>query len=129
MMPPPVGASGMLYRTVMALAGLGSVNSTYRPGVSRTAARPEASPGSVYAERSGPTIVPFVAACSASCSTKSTLAPRPVTSDGSRAARVTTGVVSACAVPVPTVAPMTRAATAVDRTALLDDIEITRFSG
>src|SRR4051812_3561080 len=36
-------------------------------------------------------IEPFVAAFSASCSAKSTLAPRPATSDGARAARVTTG--------------------------------------
>jgi hypothetical protein len=37
----------MLYRTVIALAALGSVNSTYWPGVSLTAVRPEASAGSV----------------------------------------------------------------------------------
>ena len=35
--------------------------------------------------------VPFVAAFSASCSAKPSSAPRPATSDGSRAARVTTG--------------------------------------
>ena len=46
-MPPPFGASGMLYRTVIALAALGSVNSTYWPGESLTAVRPEASAGSV----------------------------------------------------------------------------------
>ena len=46
-MPPPSGASGMLYRTVMALAAPGSVNSTYCPGARRTADRPEASAGSV----------------------------------------------------------------------------------
>ena len=46
-MPPPVGASGMLYRTVIALAARGRVNSTYWPVVSLTAFRPEASAGSV----------------------------------------------------------------------------------
>src|SRR6478736_3844290 len=35
--------------------------------------------------------VPFVAAFSASCSRNGTVAPRPATSAGSRAARVTTG--------------------------------------
>src|SRR3954469_9607400 len=45
--PPPCGASGMLYRTVIAFAAAGSVNSTCWPGVSRTALRPEASAGSV----------------------------------------------------------------------------------
>src|SRR5690349_21284727 len=89
--PPPVGASGRLYRTVMALAGAGSVNSTYWPGASRTADRPEASAGRVYAVVAGPMTVPVVVACSASCSTKSTVAPRPVTRAGSSAARVTTG--------------------------------------
>jgi hypothetical protein len=45
--PPPVGASGMLYRTVMAFALCGNVNSTCWPAVRRTALRPEASDGSV----------------------------------------------------------------------------------
>src|SRR5438128_4729659 len=52
-MPPPPGASGTLYRTVIALAALGSVKSTYCPGVTLTALRPDASAGSVYADRSG----------------------------------------------------------------------------
>jgi hypothetical protein len=45
--PPPRGASGTLYRTVIAFAAAGSVNSTCCPGVSRTARRPDASAGSV----------------------------------------------------------------------------------
>src|SRR5689334_17402751 len=45
--PPPVAESGMLYRTVMALAALGSVNSTYCPAESWTAFRPDASAGRV----------------------------------------------------------------------------------
>jgi hypothetical protein len=45
--PPPVGASGMLYRTVIALVALGRVNSTHWPGASLTADRPEASAGRV----------------------------------------------------------------------------------
>src|SRR3954451_3528912 len=40
-MPPPPGASGMLYRTVIASAALGNVNSTYCPGASFTALRPD----------------------------------------------------------------------------------------
>jgi hypothetical protein len=91
-MPPPVGASGMLYRTVIEFAAFGSVNSTYWPGVSLTAVRPDASEGSVYAVRSGPMTTPSVVAFSASCSAKSTVAPRPATNAGSSAARVTTGV-------------------------------------
>jgi hypothetical protein len=43
--------------------------------------------------------VPVVTAFSASCSTKLTCAPRPATSAGSRAARVTTGATAAPAVP------------------------------
>src|SRR2546423_8353364 len=57
--PPPFGASGMLYRTVTALAALGSMNSTYWPGARRTAVRPEASAGSMYADRSGPITMPL----------------------------------------------------------------------
>jgi hypothetical protein len=76
---------------VIALAALGRMNSTYWPGVSLTALRPDASAGSVYAVRSGPITTPLVAAFSASCSRKLTVAPRPATSDGSSAARVTTG--------------------------------------
>src|SRR6478735_10879373 len=87
--PPPVAESGIEYRTVRALAALGSVNSTYCPGASFTAERPDASAGSVYAVRSGPMTVPLVAAFSASCSRKPTVAPRPATRDGSSAARVT----------------------------------------
>ena len=90
-MPPPVGASGMLYRTVIALAAAGRVNSTCSPGSRRTAVRPDASAGSVYAVRSGPITSPFVAAFSASCSRNVTSAPRPATRAGSSAARVTTG--------------------------------------
>src|SRR4051812_30074043 len=89
--PPPFGASGMLYRTVIASAALGRVNSTYWPGVRRTAERPEASAGRVYAARPGPITAPLVAAFSASCSANGTVAPRPATSAGSRAARVTAG--------------------------------------
>src|SRR5690349_24719225 len=81
----------MLYRTVIALVAAGSVNSTGGPGGSVTAFRPEASAGSVYAVRSGPITVPSVRAFSASCSRNGTVAPRPATSDGARAARVTTG--------------------------------------
>ena len=94
-MPPPVGASGMLYRTVIALAAAGRVNSTCSPGSSRTAVRPDASAGSVYAVRSGPITSPFVAAFSASCSRNGTSAPRPATRAGSSAARVTTGAAGA----------------------------------
>ena len=72
-----------------AFAALGSVNSTYCPGCSFTAERPDASAGSVYAVRSGPMTVPLVTAFSASCSRKPTAAPRPLTSAGSSAARVT----------------------------------------
>src|SRR5260370_11141683 len=84
----------------MASAGAGSVNSTYCPGVRLTADRPEASAASVYAAVPGPMIVPFVAAFSASCSTNPTSAPRPETSDGSRAARVGAGG-EAATVPAP----------------------------
>src|SRR4051812_24382342 len=106
-MPPPSGASGIEYRTVIAFAAAGSVSSTYWPGSSLTADRPDASAGSVYAVRSGPTTVPFVTAFSASCSRKPTSAPRPATSVGSRAARVTRGAaVVADAAPAPTTAAM-----------------------
>jgi hypothetical protein len=47
LMPPPFGASGMAYRTVIAFAALGNVNSTHCPGASCTAFRPEASAGRV----------------------------------------------------------------------------------
>src|SRR3954447_23532566 len=88
---PPAGASGMLYRTVIALVALGSVNSTHWPGVSRTAERPEASAGRVEAPRPGPITLPPVGADSASGSVKPTVAPRPATSAGSSAARVPAG--------------------------------------
>lgn len=111
-MPPPPGASGMLYRTVIAFAAAGSVNSTCWRGASRTAVRPDASAGSVYAVRSGPMTVPVVAACSASCSRKATSAPRPATRAGSSPARVTTGArESAAAVPSATPSPSPVAAT------------------
>jgi hypothetical protein len=61
-------------------------------------------------------IVPFVVAFSASCSTKSTLAPRPATSEGSRAARVTTGAEAAAAEPVPTARVSPKAVAAVAAT-------------
>src|SRR3954467_9962583 len=99
--PPPAGASGMLYRTLIAFAALGSVNSTYCPGVSLTAERPEASAGNVYAVRSGPMTTPLVVACSASCSAKPTLAPRPATSAGSSPARVTAVAADAAKAVVP----------------------------
>src|ERR1700736_5604010 len=79
----------------MALAAAGSVNSTYWPGVRLTADRPDASAARVYAVVLGPMIVPFVAAFSASCSTKPGSAPRPETSDGSRGARLPTGAEAA----------------------------------
>ena len=108
-MPPPVAESGIEYRTVSAFAAFGSVNSTYCPGASCTAERPDASAGSVYAVRSGPMTVPVVTAFSASCSRKPTAAPRPLTRAGSRAARVTGVGVGAggrpwadAALPVPT---------------------------
>ena len=118
-MPPPPGASGMLYRTVIALAASGRVNSTCWPGASWTALRPEASAGSVYASRLGPMTVPLVAAFSASCSAKATLAPRPATRAGSSPARVTAGagpagVVPANAVPAPPTMLTTTAAAAVE---------------
>jgi hypothetical protein len=81
----------MLYRTLIAFAAPGRVNSTYCPGRRLTARRPDASAGSVYALVPKPMMVPLVVAFSASCSAKPTVAPRPATRDGSRAARVTTG--------------------------------------
>ncbi len=88
--PPPAGASGIEYRTVIAFASAGSVNSTFWPAVRRTAERPDASASIVYASRPGPMTVPVVTAFSASCSRNGTAAPRPSTSAGSTAARVTT---------------------------------------
>src|ERR1700760_3590727 len=76
----------------MALAARGSVNSTYCPGASCTAERPEASAASVYGVVLGLRTTPLVWALSASCSTKPTDAPRPATNAGSMAARVTAGV-------------------------------------
>src|SRR5262245_2427322 len=55
--------------------------------------------------------VPLVAAFSASCSRKLTEAPRPATSAGSSAARVTTGAVPALAGPAMPITPRPRAAT------------------
>jgi len=71
---------------LIALAGAGSVNSTYCPGVRLTADRPDASAARVYAVVLGPMIVPFVAAFSASCSTKPGSALRPETSGRGRRA-------------------------------------------
>ena len=91
------------------------MNSTYWPGSRVTAFRPDASAGRVYALRPGPMTVPFVAAFSASCSANPGSAPRPATSAGSSAARVTTGPadfvpeVPACAVP-PSPSPIPAAA-------------------
>src|ERR1051326_3480858 len=100
----------------MAFVDFGSVNSTYWPAVRLTAERPDASDGSVYASRPVMT-VPLVAAFSASCSLNATLAPRPATSAGSRAARVTgLGVESASAPPPATMLNATPASTVVDAT-------------
>src|SRR5215469_4879646 len=63
--------------------------------------------------------MPLVAAFSASCSAKATSAPRPAASEGSIAARVTTGdpPVPASAVPPATTTPVPMAAAVVDTTA------------
>jgi hypothetical protein len=62
----------------------------------------------VYGVRSGPITAPSVVAFSASCSAKPTVAPRPETSDGSSAARVTGVAATAGAAAQPRV-PMTAA--------------------
>src|SRR5690349_8999870 len=82
--------------------------------------------------------VPLVTAFSASCSAKSTVAPRPETSAGSRAARVTTGAAAvggpawaapAAATPSPNAAAVTvtqrdgRAGHLAVRPRMLGDIE------
>src|SRR5258708_19665086 len=103
-MPPPFGASGIAYRTVIALARCESVNATYWPGASFTACRPDASPDKVEADVSNGRVVPFVAAFSASCSTMPSWAPRPATSDGSIAATVTRGGRGLLATPVDDIA-------------------------
>src|SRR3982074_2779007 len=73
----------------MELAGAVSVNSTNLPWPDRvTALRPEASPASVPAARSGPMTVPLVAAFSASCSRNGTVAPLPATATADVAAEV-----------------------------------------
>src|SRR5882757_7463358 len=88
-MIPGSGPSGTAYRTVRALAGADSVNSTKsRSASSRTARRPEASEASVVKATSGPTMRAFVAPLSASYSTKSSLAPTPAVIFGSNATTV-----------------------------------------
>src|SRR3954454_22318069 len=116
----------------MALAARGNLNSTYCLAVSLTAFRPDASPGRVYADRSGPMTTPVVAALSASCSTKLTLAPRPATKDGSRAARVTGALtlLPASAVPGPPTTKTPKPRAAVANAALkLRDIERLDYVG